>query len=116
LPTRVPLRHTIGRNHNPGAPPNHERLWHLEQTKDGVLDQHVSGVFPNDDTVVADRDPVLLRHAEARVAQLVRQGILVDLSRNPTPSVFMTSNAHPMTQSDIRFGAFSSWRMCVSQS
>ena len=37
----------------------------LQLNDNGVLDQHISGVFPDDDMVVPDRDPVLLCHAES---------------------------------------------------
>jgi hypothetical protein len=40
-----------------------QRLHRLQFNDDGILDQYISGVFPDDDIVVPDRDPVLLCHA-----------------------------------------------------
>jgi hypothetical protein len=42
-----------------------QRFHCLQFYDDGAFDQHVSDVFSDNDTVVTDHDPMLLRHTEA---------------------------------------------------
>jgi hypothetical protein len=72
-----------------------QRLHCLQFNDDGVLDQHISGVLPDDDIVVPDRDPVLLCHTELCLTQLVSQGILVDLPEKSDPRRIHDSEREP---------------------
>ena len=59
----------------------------LQLDEKHVRDQQVGAVVTGHNATVMHLDAVLLLHREASIAQFLRQGILVGLSRNPTPSV-----------------------------
>src|SRR5262249_5999713 len=70
----------------------------------------VGYVLADDDPIVADGHRILLLKVRP---QFMREGVLIDLSRNLTPSPLFTVNAQPMIRSDSLFKLGSSVSICV---
>jgi hypothetical protein len=62
-----------------------QRLHNLQFDDNGVLNQHISRIFADNDIVVPDRDPMLLCHAETCLTQLMSKRILVNLLEKAGP-------------------------------
>ena len=77
-----------------------QRVDRFQPDQDSILDQQIRPVCAGHHTVIMDRDVVLLRNRQSILAQFISEGILIHFSRMPTPSVFETTNAHPMIFSD----------------
>jgi hypothetical protein len=68
-----------------------------------VLHQQVREAFANQHVFVEHPRAVPVHNREARGTQLLCQYILIDLTRNPAPSVLNTVNARPITCPDTSF-------------
>jgi hypothetical protein len=81
--------------------------------ENGILDQHIGRVSTDHHAIIVDSHIVLLFDRQTAFAQFVRQGVLINFSRNPAPSVFETTNAHPMILPDSSMRAALSVFICV---
>ena len=78
-----------------------DRLRPLQLDQNFVFDQQIDRIASNIYTVIVNIHAVLSRDTQARRAQFVRQGGLIDFSTKPTPSTFDTGKAQPRTRSVI---------------
>jgi len=58
-----------------------ERANRFQFNHDGILDQQVSHILARDDTVVMNRNPLLLQNRQPGLAQFMGQGIFINLLR-----------------------------------
>jgi hypothetical protein len=91
-----------------------ERFDSLQLNQQCVLDQQVCKVLADQHAVVVHGDATLLHNREARRTQFMRQRVLIDFSKNPTPSVLSTVNAQPITCPDRPFSlSLSACSACI---
>ncbi len=71
-----------------------ESLGSLQFNNYPSVDDQISHVLTNDNTIVDDLHPFLLLDGESRLPKFVCQCVLVHLLQKPTPNVLLTTNAH----------------------
>jgi hypothetical protein len=58
-----------------------ERMHRFQLNQNGILDQRVGHVLAGDDTVVMNRNSLLLQDGQPGLAHFMRQGIFINLLR-----------------------------------